>query len=278
MAARTSLYTSALKMPEWVFGGDYGDLSKVMNQRDVSYENVAQNEQQTQLNDFKIEDQQRQERMREILNDRMGASRPATIRDAYQQMIDSAYEAGDPVMAMDYEAKRQAYEESKVNKRRAELAGAIGLADNLGYDRINEMYPGVLSKDDYTRNQKRIKDGGVKSSDMVIAMNAQTGTKERIPWSEARKAQELGWEIDPSSARQEDILDGIERRKEEATAQAKGDGRSAIMRFLNPTAPIPAPSPTPTPVPQDGRGDRARQGPSVGDQVQKVIRNRSVRK
>ena len=276
MASRTSVYTNALTLPKWVMQGEFGDLSSIMNNRDISYENVAQEEIVTENANLKLEEDQRKERMREILQERTGNSRPGTIRDAYQQMIDAAYDAGDPIAAMDYETKRQAYEDSRLSKRRSELTGAITVADNLDYDRLNEYYPGVLSREDYNKNQKRKKAGDIKSSDMVEVMNTETGLKDRIPWSEARKAQELGWEVNPSSSRQQDILDQIEERRDQMENPPQP---GFFSRMINPTVadPAPVPRPSPTPAPQDGRGDRARQGPTVGDQVKVIKRERNVK-
>lgn len=275
MASRTSVYTNALNLPKWVMGGEFGDLSGIMNNRDISYENVAQEEIVTENANLKLEEDQRKERMREILQEKTGNSRPGTIRDAYQQMIDAAYDAGDPIAAMDYETKRQAYEDSQLSKRRSELTGAITVADNLDYDRLNEYYPGVLSREDYNKNQKRKIAGDIKSSDMVVVMNTETGAKDRIPWSMAPKAQQLGWEVEPSASRQQDILDGIEQKREElANPPSPGIGKT-IKDFFDPTAPVPRPSPTP--APQDGRGDRNRQGPTLGDQVKVIKRERNVK-
>ena len=273
--ARSSIYGNAIMPPKWAFGGEFGDLSQIMNQRDQSYENVAQEEIVTDSANLKLEDDQRKERMREILQENTATSRPATIRDAYQQMIDAAYDAGDPIAAMDYETKRQAYEDSQLSKRRSELTGAITVADNLDYDRLNEYYPGVLSRDDYNKNQKRKKAGDIKSSDMVVVMNTETGAKDRIPWSMAAKAQQLGWEVEPSTTRQQEIFDKIEQKSEElANPPSPGIGKT-IKDFLNPTAPVPRPSPTP--APQDARGDRARQLPKVGDEVKVIKRERNVK-
>jgi hypothetical protein len=275
MAPRSSLYSSALQIPDWVYGGEFGDLSGVMNARDISYENVAQEQQQTEENDFNLEARRRKERMRDILNERAGQSRPATIREAYEQMINAAYESGDPVAAMELEGKKQDYEQAQLNKRRAEVTGAISLADNMDFNRIEELYPGVLTKSDYDRNQKRKKAEGVKSSDMVVVMNTTTGAKDRIPWSEARSAQSMGWEVDPSNSRQEQILDDIRAKREEMENPPSPSWGSRIWGVLNPTAPESAPAPS-SPSPQDGKGDRARQLPSVGDQVKVIKRERSV--
>ena len=275
MASRTSVYTNALTLPKWVMGGEFGDLSEIMNQRDMDYEKVQQQEMLNDQNEITLENQRRKDRTREGLSTRLGGKAPTSVREAYEQMVEAAYDAGDPISAMEYQSKIEDYDQAQVEKRRKDFTGAIGIADNTTYDRIEEMYPGILSRDDYNRNQRRIAGGGLKSSDMVEVINTETGVKDRIPWSEARKAQELGWEVNPSASRQQDILDRIEQKREElANPPSPGIGKT-IKDFFDPTAPVPRPSPTP--APQDGRGDRARQGPTLGDQVKVIKRERNVK-
>lgn len=271
MASRTSVYTNALKLPDWVLGGEFGDLSRVMNSRDLSYENVEQSEQLNDQREYTLEDLERKKNTRETLSTKLGGKAPATVREAYEKMIEAAYEAGDPIAAMEYQAKVNDYDQAQVARRRKDFADAVGIADNTSYDRIEEMYPGILSRDDYNRNQKRTQTGtGVKSSDMVEVMNTQTGAKDRIPWTEARKAQELGWEVEPSASRQDEIRQAIERRREEIQSPPKQSWGDYLGGIFNPTAAQPMSAP------QDGKGDRARQGPKVGDEVKIIKRERSV--
>ena len=276
MASRTSVYTNALTLPKWVMQGEFGDLSSIMNGRDMDYEKVQQQEMLNDQNEITLENQRRKDRTREGLSTRLGGKTPTSVREAYEQMIEAAYESGDPISAMEYQAKADEYDQSQIERRRKDFANAINIADNAGYDRIEELYPGVLTKDDYNRNQKRVKEAGLKSGDMVVVMNAETGAKDRIPWSMAGKAQELGWEVEPSASRQQDILDRIEQKREEL---ANPPQPGFFSKLFNPTVaePAPVPRPSPTPAPQDGRGDRARQGPTVGDQVKVIKRERNVK-
>ena len=272
--ARSSIYGNAIMPPKWAFGGEFGDLSQIMNQRDMDYEKVQQQEMLNDQNEINLESQRRKDQTREALSTRLGGKTPTSVREAYEQMIEAAYEAGDPISAMEYQAKADDYDQSQVEKRRKDFAGAVGIADNATYERIDELYPGILSREDYNKNQRRIKEGGVKSSDMVEVMSTETGAKDRIPWSQARAAQERGWEVNPSSSRQQDILDGIERRREDI---ANPPQPGFFSRMINPTVAEPVPRPSPTPAPQDGRGDRTRQGPTVGDQVKVIKRERNVK-
>lgn len=256
-------------------GGEFGDLANIMNQRDMDYEKLQQQEMLNDQNEITLESQRRKDRTREGLSTRLGGKTPTSVREAYEQMIEAAYESGDPISAMEYQAKADEYDQAQVEKRRKEFSGAINLAPDAGYDRIEELYPGVLSKEDYNRNQRRVKEGGIKSSDMVIVMNTETGAKNRIPWSMAGEAQQLGWEVEPSASRQQEILDSIERKRDELANPRSPSIGKTIKDFFDPTAPVPRPSPTP--APQDARGDRARQGPSVGDQVKVIKRERSVK-
>lgn len=266
MAPRTSLYANALKMPEWVFGGDYGDLSKVMNQRDISYETVAQNEIATEGANLKLEEAQRQERMREILNDRMGSSRPATIRDAYQQMAEAAYEAGDPSTALEYESKGEAFDQAQLNKKRAEFASALGIADNASYGRVNEMYPGVLTQDDYARNQKSKR---AAKEEKTKVLYGPDGTPEQIPQAAYNKYISAGY-IDPTL----DDRDVRQIRSDFEKAKGKGDpGSSGLLDDLTPFERKGDSFPSQA----KAKGDTARLAqPSVEDEVKVIKRKRSV--
>jgi len=277
MAPRSSLYSSALQIPEWVYGGEFGDLSKVMNARDIDYERVAQSEQQTEENEINLEAKRRKERMRDILNERAGQSRPATIREAYEQMINAAYESGDPVAAMELEGKKQDYEQAQLTKKRAEVTGAIGLADNVDFNRIEELYPGVLTKSDYDKNQRRKRGEGEeekKKDEKMVTLFGPDGTPEMIPQSRYNEMVRAGY-IDPKLDERDprQIKADYERKVRESLGEDESDS------FLIPWG-KPSPSPTPTAAQaepkQDGKGDRARQLPSVKDQVKTIKRKREV--
>jgi hypothetical protein len=276
MAPRSSLYSSALQIPEWVYGGEFGDLSKVMNARDIDYERVAQSEQQTEENEINLEAKRRKERMRDILNERAGQSRPATIREAYEQMINAAYESGDPVAAMELESKKQNYEQAQLNNRRAEVTGAIGLAEKGPYGVLKTVYGDnvPISEEDanaiYNRRGRSSSDGRTseRKEKYVEVYDTEDNIIRNVPESEAEAGQIDGRMIRTDDPRllQNMPLTGKPGKAGKNNAKDSADD-SGFKIFRDPSL---------TAAPQNGRGDRARNGPSVGDQVDTIIRKRTV--
>lgn len=277
MASRTSVYTNALKLPDWVLGGEFGDLSRVMNSRDISYEQVAQSEQQTEEDEIDLEAKRRKERMRDILNERAGQSRPATIRDAYEQMINAAYEAGDPVIAMDLESKKQNYEQAQLNNKRAEVTGAIGLAEKGPYGVLKTVYGDnvPISEEDanaiYNRRGRSSSDGRTseRKEKYVEVYDTEDNIIRNVPESEAEAGQKDGRMIRTDDPR---LLQNMQLTGKPGNA-GKNDAKDSaddsgfkVFRDSSLTA-----------APQNGRGDRARFGPSVGDQVDTIIRKNKVK-
>lgn len=199
MASRTSIYTNALKLPDWVFGADYGDLSKTMNARDMGYEQVQQQEQLNDQRQYQLDALQREDDLRQTVSERLGNTPPANIRDAYQQMIDAAYEAGDPIAAINYQTKRDAYDQNQLTKQRAELSGAISAADNLSsYEQLQKHYKDVLSPEDWALNQKKKR---AEKEPTYWMRNNETGEVDpRVPLNEAKVKQKDGWQFLQHSA------------------------------------------------------------------------------
>jgi hypothetical protein len=259
-------------MPKWLTGGEFGDLSTLMNNRDKQYEDVAQSEQQTESNDFKLEEDRRKDRMREILNDRVSNSKPASIRDAYEQMINAAYESGDPMAALEYEGKKQAYEQAELNKRRADMTSAVNLADNVAFDRIEELFPGALTRSDYDRNQRRKKAESAKEEKSKILLRPD-GTPERIPerlYNEYIKNRYTDPNFDDRDPRQ------IRAEFEKASRGANGEDGSSDSGWLGGLIPYAQKGDR---VPGQGKaqGDTSRLAqPSVEDEVKVIKRKRSV--
>lgn len=268
MASRTSVYTNALQLPKWVMGGEFGDLSTIMNNRDKQYEDVAQEEQQTESNDFKIEEERRKDRLREILNERVGSSRPTSIRDAYEQMINAAYESGDPMAALEYEGKKQAYEQAELNRKRADMTSAVNLADNVDFARIQELFPGVLTRSDYDRNQKRKKAESAKEEKSKILLRPD-GTPERIPerlYNEYIRNRYIDPNFDDRDPRQ--IKAEFEK--------ANGNGEQVSSGWLGSLIPYSQKADR-FPAQAQAKGDTARLAqPSVEDEVKVIKRKRSV--
>lgn len=292
--ARSSMYGSIASMvPKWVFGGDYGDISNELNARDLSYENLARTEIANDQARLQLQQEQRSQELDQMLAEKFQGQRPASMKDAYISAIDAAFTVGDVDTALKYQGAVEKLDEMERRQKFEDLKGAASLAQMVDYNRVNEALPGVLSPQEasriYSESRRRGSGGGEgqpRASDYEIVVDKRTGYKQRVLWPKAEQLQETGdYVINPSADQQLQILSDIRTRqaKEAEAANASQGGPSILdmaLSMLNPTAsqPTPVPRPSPTAAPQEARGDRARQGPSVGDQVQVISRNRSVKR
>lgn len=292
MASRSSMYGSIASMiPNWVFGGDYGDISNQLNARELSYENLARTQLANDQERIDLERKQRAQELEQMLAEQFQANRPATIRDAYATALDTAFNVGDVDSALKYQNTIERLDDMARQQKFEDLKGAGSLAQIFDYNRVNEVMPGVLSPEEASRifseSRRRgpgdgeSRGGGAtpRASDYTIVMDRDTGFVRRMLWPDAEAAQANGNVIIRPSA--DDMarvqLDIRRRQAEEAqSGNSSGSTFGSVMDFLNPTAPLPMARPSPTPA--DARGDRARQGPSVGDQVKVIKRERSVKR
>lgn len=254
--ARSSVYSRALSLPDWVLGGEYGDIAKTLNSREQSYEQLQAQEQVNDQRQIALDKAEEQAAFEDALSERFGENRPTSMRDAYEQMIDLAYETGNPLDAIAYE--------SDLNKqKRSELSDAINLSPKLSYEKINELYPDLISESDYNLSRAKRGGSGAPRERFVRAINPKNGFETEIPWSKAEEAQKLGWILDPSTDMREQILQEVGQDAPPEKGPAKPD-----FRLFAP--------PANSAGVQDNRGDRARTGPSVGDQVDTIKRKRKV--
>lgn len=146
--ARNSLYGSFLnQIPSWVTGGDYGQITSAINNREISFDNAAQERQRTLNNDMILQQQQQQQELNSALADIWASDqRPTNLRDMYGAVIDSAAQTGNPMTSIDAMAKLAALDEDAQKRKMIDLKTAIDLAPNLPYSRINELLPGALSQ------------------------------------------------------------------------------------------------------------------------------------
>lgn len=192
MASRSSLYGSSLALPDWVFGGEFGDLAKNMNSRDLGYEQLQQQEQVNDQRQFVLDDLQRQSDIRDTVAKSMGGQQPTSVRDAYQKMVEAAYQSGDPISALKYQAAMDEYDQNQTAKKRKDIADAVNLSDNLTFDRINELFPNSgLTKADYEKNQRRKAAGTGKERSYEFIDDK--GVPQLVPASQYNEAGRKGW-------------------------------------------------------------------------------------
>jgi hypothetical protein len=96
--ARGSAYGDMIKMPSWVFGGEFGDISNLLNKRDQAYEETENAEITNDRNQIRLEEEQRKVDINEEMRKRgvFGDSgdQPVTLRDMYEKRRDIAMELG----------------------------------------------------------------------------------------------------------------------------------------------------------------------------------------
>ena len=142
MAPRSSVYSNALKLPEWVFGGDYGDLSTLMNNRDKSYETTEQARQLTESNQYKLDAAEKAQAFSDLVGEQFqGDSQPKTLRDAYQRMIQAANESGNPLEGVDLLEKVDNLERQSSKDRLVDLNSARDFADTGSTDLVRSFLP-----------------------------------------------------------------------------------------------------------------------------------------
>lgn len=206
MASRTSIYTNALKLPDWVMGGEFGDLSRIMNARDLGYESVAQSEQQTEKDAYALEAQRRLDDMRQALSDQYGNRRPGTMREAYQQLIDAAYEAGDPIKAIDLQGKIDDLNESERQNRLSDLTKAGQIAQMYGPEVASQYFPELSSRVLADTSNRKGRSGGSAGKERSYEMIDDQGRPKLVPESEYNARSDQGWKRNKSSNPLNDMI------------------------------------------------------------------------
>lgn len=223
-------------VPNWAFGGDYGDISNMLNNRDSSYENLKRQEIANDANAIELEAMQRRLRVNDALAGQFQQAPPATIRDAYMQMRGAAFDAGDVGTALDIQTKLENIDKAARQQKLADLEGAAQFAPVLGYERLNELFPDALSPQEaaaIAQSRRRGvggSGGGVSKERTVDAIDPATGFISQVPWSQALAEQQRGLILDPSTAERERIRQEVMAR----TPQAQGPEEPGVIEgFFN---------------------------------------------
>lgn len=195
MPPRSSVYSNALKLPEWVFGGDYGDISTLMNNRDKSYETTEQARQQTESNQYKLDAAEKAQAFSDLVGERFeGDSQPKTLRDAYQMMIQAANESGNPLEGVDILAKVNNLERQSSQDRMIDLKSARDLADAGSADLVRSLLPPEFQDQAETMVESRRPNRSKGPKERTIDMyDLTTGVLiPNVPVSAAIQAQMSG--------------------------------------------------------------------------------------
>lgn len=264
--ARTSAYStilSSLNIPSSVFGGQYGDISNRLNERDAKFESLQNQELLNDSNSIKLENQKRQEEYDKSLEDIFQSERPKTMRDLYEAQLGKAIETGNGDMAAELQKGILQYEENEREKRIKDFSNAAGLADNITPEILLSQYPD-FPKSEAARIFAKSQRGKIAKEDTFPMINEKTGEIDpKVSYSDAMKKQKDGWRF--TRIGQYDPL-------QQAISEISGG---------NPQAPAQTPwylpfSPTGDGPVAQARGDRARQQPAPGDEVRVITRKRTA--
>lgn len=205
-------------IPNWVFGGDYGDITNMLNSRDLSFENLQQQEIANDINSVRRDAIKRRANMDEMVAEQFANEQPATIRDAYLQMRGAAFDAGDVESALKIQEQLDNVDEAARRQKLTNLEGASRFANVLGYDRLNEFFPDALSREEaaaIAQSRRRGvggSGGGAGKERTVDAIDPTTGFISQVPWSQALAEQQRGLILDPSAAEKERIRQEVMSR------------------------------------------------------------------
>lgn len=217
--SRTSEYGNLInKLAPWVFGGEYGQISNMLNNREQEYEATRAAQAQNDIRELELEKQQRQAdfeeelRRRDIFGGNDGT--PATLRDMYGRVRDVAMEQGNVDYAMRLEEKLQQIQDQQEKEARQKIL----------QDRDDEKWNWEKER------RGRTGTGGgsdeVKGSKILIGPD---GSPELVRKSEYNDKIRTGY-VDP------DLMDEQEQARmmrEEAASKSKKSEPGAVGSFLD---------------------------------------------
>lgn len=210
--ARSSMYGSIASMiPKWVFGGDYGDISNELNQRELSYENLDRVQLDNDQAQIDLQRKQRAQEINDMLAQQFQEQRPASMRDAYVSAIDAAFNVGDVDTALKYQGAVEKLDELTKQQKYESLKDAASLAQMFDYDRVNEAMPGVLSPQEasriYSESRRRGQGGsGVGGKERSFEFVDENGIPRLVPASQYNAAADMGWKRAKGTNPLDDIL------------------------------------------------------------------------
>jgi hypothetical protein len=270
-------------MPKWVTGGEFGDLSNIMNQRDKSYEDVAQSEQQTESNRYGLDKLERQDEYRRRVAEVLGGeTAPKDLRGMYEAMSAAAGETGNPEEIVKL---REELDKLDLQKRK-DVIGAIDIAEKGPYNILKSVYGDKvpLTEEEANAIYNRRNKEKAKKEDTVKMFNMIDQTVEDVPISLAIQKQR-----DRSHIRLDDprMRDGTIELPAFNLAPSAGPQGASGGSDADPSGVLAQVRNALTPYAQKGdrfpgqtkaQGDTSRlTQPSVGDQVKDIKLNRSAK-
>lgn len=280
--ARSSPYGDLLqgvpgmKLPDWVFGGDFGDIENSIivteNARRQSEGRALQNDQL----EFDLDKAKRNRDFQDELAGVFGENKPATIRDMYRIGVEEALGRGRADIALDMQDKLDELDrrEKQQKIQDTQLALSIG---RMNPDEAARMNPQVFSPDVVARMKKEAELEMARAARLARGDDTPKPDKGKnyiidsggnidvVPDSELRQKIQEGWR--PATA---EIVKQVNQNLEAQALQQEAKPGGWKMFAPEPTA-------APSAAAQMGSGARAQAGPTPppGTVVQQVIRRRT---
>lgn len=211
--ARSSMYGQMVQqLPKWVLGGEFGDISNLLNNREQEYEATRQAEVLNDMRDITLDREQRQADFEEELRRRdiFGGNdgQPPTLRDMYGRVRDVAQELGN-------------YED--VIKMQEKLEN---LERQRQQDEINQRVRESMIE---SRNRagSRGSGGSTGSKRQYTLENPETGEKGIFLADEANRLLQEGWDF----YKRDDLADLLGGKNKKAPE--KSSEPSATSRFMS---------------------------------------------
>lgn len=220
--ARSSAYGQMIsQLPNWVLKGEFGDISNLLNRREQEYEQTQNAQLINDLNQMKLEEQQRQADFDEELRRRDifggNSDEPLTLRDMYGRVRDVAREMGNIDEVLKFEERLQKLQEAQAQDERQKLLQG----------RQDEEW-GWKVQDRKTRGSGGSAGGvgnEIKGADILISPDGQP---ELVRKSEYNAKIESGY-IDPDL---QDMIKEIRAERERASKSEQKTEPGAMGRFF----------------------------------------------
>jgi hypothetical protein len=230
-------------VPDWVFGGEYGQVANVLTDRDQRAANLRRTELSNDIDEIAVEDKRRRNEYEKSIGDVLGGSMdtPLTLRDLYQLQRRKALETGNPDIAMQIEEKLRQQEESQAAKKFSELTTAAKLADDYSYEKTRELFPWMTKADYDEIRRPKTKGSGEPKKEKAYKMIGPNGIEELVPESQFNARAQQGFKskrseledlidrLSSDSLNREAVDDLSDRQRGLSQAVAPGGGASATM-------------------------------------------------
>lgn len=245
--ARDSIYgrlLNASKVPEWVFGGDYGDISNTLNRREMGYEQLQEQELKNEQRQMANDEARRSNDYENALGDIFAnGQKPATLRDLYTAAQQKAIETGNSGMALKLEDALREQQQKEEAKKFSDLTTASKIAEDYSYEKTKELFP-WMSKEDYNSiRAPKARAPGAPKEEKMYKMVGPDGVEEIVPQSQFNLKAKSGYKSGKSDIM--DVIAQIAGNPNGSTIDNLSDEQRGLSKKMAAEAGL---TPSPTPV------------------------------